>query len=65
VADAMVDYRPVAIAGKDFTLPFHSEVHMTYDERRFTNKIDYKAYHKFAASATIRMDADGDAPPTQ
>jgi hypothetical protein len=57
-AEAMVDYKPVTIDGKDFTLPFHSEVRMTYDSHKFVNRIDYQAYHKFVAHATLRLDDD-------
>jgi len=65
-AEAMVDYKPVTIDGKEFTLPFHSEVRMTYDSHKFVNRIDYKAYHKFVAHATLRLDdhANVPSPPT-
>jgi hypothetical protein len=61
-AEAMVDYKPITIAGKDFTLPFHSEVRMTYDSHKFVNRIDYKAYRKFVAHATLRLDDDANVP---
>ena len=63
-AEDVVDYRPVAIAGKDFTLPFHAEVHMRYDGHEFVNRIDYKAYHKFAANVTFHFD-DAIVPPPE
>ena len=50
-AEESVDYKPIAIAGKDFMLPFHSEVRMSYDRHRFTNRIDFKAYHKFSTKS--------------
>ena len=61
-AEAMVDYKPVSIGGKDYTLPFHSEVRMTYDSHEFVNRTDYTGYHKFVAHATLRLDDDVNAP---
>lgn len=62
-ADESVEYKPIAIAGKDFMLPFHSEVRMSYDRHRFTNRIDFKAYHKFSTKVTMHVDDAADEPP--
>jgi hypothetical protein len=50
-----VDYTPVAIEGKIYNLPSHSELQMRDSERLYVNKIDFKDYHRFTVESTIRM----------
>ena len=35
---------------------------MTYDSHKFVNRIDYKAYRKFVAHTTLRLDDDANVP---
>jgi VWFA-related protein len=65
-AEQVVDYRPVEIAGKNYNLPFHSEVRIEEAALIYLNKIDFKAYRKFEAQSTIRYGAFAeDAAPNQ
>jgi hypothetical protein len=52
-ANRSVDYRAASIAGKEFNLPFHSEVRITDGGLLYDNKIDFKNYHRFAVESTI------------
>jgi hypothetical protein len=51
--DRMIEYKPIAIANKEYLLPSHSEVHMQDSARWYTNQVDFKDYHKFVAESTI------------
>jgi hypothetical protein len=56
-----IQYRPVEIAGKQYTVPFHCEVRLKDKSNLYVNRIDFRNYHKFAADATIHYD-DGTGP---
>lgn len=70
----MVDYAAVSIAGTSYSLPSHAEVQIQDDLNDYTNKIDFKDYHKFGTESTILTGdladrptmalADVQAPPT-
>lgn len=59
MATTTVDYRPVKIAGKTFTLPSRSEVRMKDDFRLYVNQIEFREYHRFAVESTIHYNSDG------
>ena len=52
-ASRIVEYRPTDVAGKRYVLPFHSEVIMESEGKKFLNKIEFKDFHKFAAESTV------------
>lgn len=51
-----VEYRQENIAGKRYTLPYHSEVSMEDRNFLYVNRIDFKDYHKFTTESTILYD---------
>jgi hypothetical protein len=57
-----VDYRPVTIAGKTYTLPSRSEVRLSDSSRLYVNRIQFRDYHKFAVQSTIHYDSEGSQP---
>lgn len=57
-AKRSVEYRRVSVADKDYSLPFHSEVRMWDATHVYVNRMDYRAYHKYAVTAGIRIDAE-------
>jgi len=54
-----VDYKPIAIAGKVYTLPSRSEVRLKDNSRLYVNQIEFRDYHKFAVESSIHYDSDG------
>jgi VWFA-related protein len=56
LAERVVDYKPVNIAGKLYDLPFHSEVRMQDRSYTYLNNIDFKDYHKFAVESIVTYD---------
>ena len=57
MAERRVDYKQTRIAGKDYNLPSHSEVHMQDSSNLYVNSIDFKDYHKFVVESTIHYDS--------
>ena len=58
-----VDYKPIEIAGKTYSLPSRSEVRMKDNSRIYVNQIEFKDYHKFVVQSTIHYDnADPQKP---
>jgi hypothetical protein len=53
--ERVVDYSPVSIAGKSYSLPSHSEVDMQENGVSYVNKIDFKSYEKFTVESTIHF----------
>jgi hypothetical protein len=51
--DRTIEYKPIAIANKEYLLPSHSEVHMQDSTRWYVNEVDFMDYHKFVAESTI------------
>jgi hypothetical protein len=48
-----IEYRPVAIAGRSYMLPFRSEVRMQDQSSQYVNSIDFRSYHKFAVESNL------------
>ena len=61
IVERRVEYAPQQIAGKNYSLPSHSLVHMEDGMHVYDNKIDFKNYHRFASESTIHFD-DGSQP---
>ena len=55
-AERSVDYEPVIIADKKYTLPVRSEVILENEDFRYVNRIEFKDYRKFGAESTIHYD---------
>lgn len=58
VAQRSIDFAPQDIAGKSYSLPIHSLVHMEDAAHYYDNKIDFKNYHRFASESTLHFDKD-------
>ncbi|MGA8042001.1 MAG: hypothetical protein WCA37_04295 [Terracidiphilus sp.] len=56
MGETTVEYRQEDIAGKRYTLPYHSEVSMEDRNFLYVNRIDFKDYHKFSTDSTILYD---------
>jgi len=48
-----IEYKPTAIAGRQYMLPFRSEVRMQSQTRQFINTIKFRGYHKFVVQSTV------------
>ncbi len=55
-----LEYKPVMVAGQEYTLPFHSEVHWRDIQTTVKSEIDYTQYRKFVSDATLKFDGDND-----
>ena len=62
MARTTVEYRPVEIAGKNFNLPYESEVRLEDGSRLYVNEIEFRKYHKFSVQSTIHYDGDSQPP---
>jgi hypothetical protein len=51
-----LDYQPTQVAGQEFTLPSHYQLHARRVFGETTIDIDYKSYRRFGAEATIVFD---------
>jgi len=60
-ASRSVDYDPVTIAGKRYTLPSRSDVRMESNGSTYVNKIEFREYRKFETESTIHYE--GEPPP--
>ena len=49
-----IEYTPQQIAGKSYSLPSNSQIHMEDGSRVYQNRIDFKNYHRFSSESTIR-----------
>lgn len=56
VVERKVEYAPQQIAGKNYSLPSRSLVHMEDGTHSYDNRIDFKNYHRFASESTIHFD---------
>jgi hypothetical protein len=54
IIERRIDYARQQIAGKDYSLPSHSQIHMEDGARVYINQIDFKSYHRFSSESTIR-----------
>jgi VWFA-related protein len=61
-AERSVEYARVSIAGKNYSLPFHSEVRMLDATHQYVNRIDYREYHKFEVTSGIPVHAPAKGP---
>jgi hypothetical protein len=53
--DRKIDYAVQKIAGKDYCLPIHSELHMEQGVLVFDNRIDFSNYHHFSTESTLHF----------
>ena len=53
-----LDYKPTKVAGQEFTLPSHYELHARTVFGETSVNIDYKSYRRFGAETTIVFDDD-------
>jgi hypothetical protein len=58
MGETTVDYRPIQIAGKNYNLPYRSEVRMKDTYHLFVNRIEFKNYQKFTVESTIHYGRD-------
>ena len=56
--ESSVEYKPTSIAGKDYILPYRSEVRLKDMWDLYVNRIDFKNYQKFTTESTIHYDGD-------
>lgn len=54
VIERKIDYAPQLIAGKSYSLPSNSQIHMEDGSHIYVNRIEFKNYHRFASESTIR-----------
>lgn len=59
VAERTVEYAPQQIAGKSYSLPSRSLVHMEDGSHSYENRIDFKNYHRFTSESTLHFDDGG------
>ncbi|HLJ79697.1 MAG TPA: hypothetical protein VKT75_19930 [Acidobacteriaceae bacterium] len=52
-AETTVDYKPVAIAGRTYNLPWHSDVRLQDLSHNYINTIEFRHYHEFVAETKI------------
>jgi len=50
-----IDYAVQKIAGKEYYLPIHSELHMEQGVLVFDNRIDFNNYHHFSSESTLHF----------
>jgi hypothetical protein len=55
VIERRIDYASQQIAGKQYSLPSHSVIHMEDGSRIYTNKIEFKNYHRFSSESVIQF----------
>ena len=56
MAQRDIEYAPREIAGKNYSLPTRSLVHMEDGKSVYDNRIEFKNYHRFASESTIHFD---------
>jgi hypothetical protein len=61
VAQRTIEYAPQDIAGKSYSLPARSLVHMEDAGHFYDNKIEFKNYHRFASESTLHFDQNSPA----
>jgi hypothetical protein len=61
IVERKVEYAPQEIAGKSYSLPSRSIVHMEDGMHSYDNRIDFKNYHRFATESTLHFD-EGNQP---
>lgn len=63
VAQRNIEFAPREIAGKNYSLPIHSTVHLEDAAHYYDNKIEFKNYHRFASESTIHFGNQDSPPP--
>jgi hypothetical protein len=58
IAQRSIQFAPREIAGKNYSLPTRSLVHMEDGKSVYDNRIEFKNYHRFASESTIHFDND-------
>ena len=61
MAQRTIEFAPRQIAGKTYSLPTRSLVHMEDGKSVYDNRIEFKDYHRFASDSTIHYD-NGEHP---
>jgi hypothetical protein len=56
IAQRSIQFAPREIAGKNYSLPTRSLVHMEDGKSVYDNRIEFKNYHRFASESTIHFD---------
>jgi hypothetical protein len=56
VAKRNLEFAPREIAGKTYSVPIRSQVHMEDGKHIYDNQIDFKNYHRFGTESTIHFD---------
>lgn len=56
LVERKVDYTTQQIAGKSYSLPARSLVHVEDGANDYDNRIDFKNYHRFASESTIHFN---------
>jgi hypothetical protein len=62
IARRSIEFAPREIAGKSYSLPTHSLVHMEDGKQVYDNSIDFRNYHRFASESTIHFDNENSHP---
>lgn len=57
-ASLTLDYQPAEVAGRQFILPAHFQLHYLMKGGMLMNEADYTNYRRFSADATIKFDRD-------
>ena len=61
-AQRSIEFAPQEIAGKNYSLPTRSLVHMEDGKSVYDNRIEFKNYHRFSSESTFRTV---EVPPNQ
>ena len=56
--DRKIDYAVRTIAGKDYCLPAHSELHLEQGDLEFNNKLSFANYHHFSTESKLHFGHD-------
>jgi hypothetical protein len=52
-SEIAIEYKAIAIAGRNYVLPFRSELRMQDSSHQYVNTMDFRNYHKFTVESTI------------
>lgn len=56
LAQRNIEFAPREIAGKNYSLPTRSLVHMEDGKSVYDNRIEFRNYHRFASESTLHYD---------
>jgi hypothetical protein len=57
----VLEYKSVPVAGREYMLPFHSELYTRNITTSVKSEIEYTQYRKFVSDATLKFDGDDSA----